>query len=341
MFFHMKVLFQLIFVCMFVLPSAVLSDEKGLTVKGVRYFSYAAFTRIVFEIEAAAPYVLTKTADGHGILLAAHEGAFLFKSQLPSISDGVVSGIEAKEDAGRNFLVIRLNAAAGDVKDFVLRGPDRIVVDVSKGAQGSPAPPTDKPIVIVLDAGHGGKDTGIVTSQGQEKSITLELAQAIKKYLQKERRLKVILTREKDQALTLDERAAISNAAEAMVFVSLHAAPGASERVYIQDPDEDLGTQAQYVVNKDFLSFEAGNDQQEKLWERQQAAHAKESGALGRNLARQIGKKDNAEPQQAPISGLKAIDAAAVMIEIGMEQDRIKTAEVIAKGIEQHVRENR
>jgi hypothetical protein len=38
--------------------------EKGLTVKGVRYSTYAAFTRIVFEVEAAAPYVVTRSQDG-------------------------------------------------------------------------------------------------------------------------------------------------------------------------------------------------------------------------------------------------------------------------------------
>ena len=47
-----------------------------------------------------------------------------------------------------------------------------------------------------------------------------------------------------------------------------------------------------------------------------------------------------AEPVQAPLALLKAVDAAAVMIEIGMEMDRMQAAEAIAKGIEQYVREN-
>ena len=67
-------------------------------------------------------------------------------------------------------------AAAGEVKDFVLHGPDRIVIDITKGVAPVTAPPADKPTVIVLDPGHGGKDTGIVAPQGQEKTLTLELA---------------------------------------------------------------------------------------------------------------------------------------------------------------------
>jgi len=337
----MRTVIKLIGVCLLMLPAAALPAEKGLTVKGVRYFSYASFTRIVFEIEAAAPYVLTRTTDGHSLILSAYDGTFALKSPLPSIRDGMVSGVERREDAGRTVVVIRLDAAAGEVKDFVLRGPDRIVVDIAKGAALAPAPQPGKPVVVALDAGHGGNDTGIVTAQGQEKAITLGLAQAIKKILQKDPRVQVVLTREKDQALSLNERAVAANAAGASVFVSIHAAPGTTDRIYIQDPGEDMGAQAAQPASRNFLSFEAGNEQRGMLWGRQQAAHARESNALGRQLARQFDGKDNAEPLQAPLAGLKAVDAAAVMIEVGAGRDRAKAVEAAAKGIEQYVRENR
>jgi N-acetylmuramoyl-L-alanine amidase len=341
----MQRLFKLILVSLLMVPAGTFSAEKGLTVKGVRYFSYAAFTRIVFEIEAAAPYVLTRTADGRTLLFSAYEGPFALKAQLPVIRDGVVNGIETKEDAGRNVVFIHLNVAGGEVKDFVLRGPDRIVLDIARGAASSAIPVpavAEVAVVVVLDAGHGGRDTGIMTTQGEEKSLTLELAHAVRKILQKSSHFKVLLTREKDQVLSLDERAAFANAAGAAIFVSIHAATGAVERVFILDPDDDLaGQQAARTASRDFLSFEAGSEEQEKLWGRQQAAHAKESGVFGRRLARQFEGRDDAEPVQAPIAGLKAINSAAVMVEIGMEQDRAKAAEAIAKGIEQYARENR
>jgi len=339
----MRRLVLLIFVSLLLVPAITFSAEKGLTVRGVRYFSYAAFTRIVFEIEAAAPYVLTRTAEGRVLLFSAYEGPFSLKAQLPVIHDGVVSGVESKEEAGRNVILIHLDAAAGDVKDFVLRGPDRIVLDIAKGtASSAPAVQADKPVVVVLDAGHGGRDTGIVTARGQEKSLTLELAQAVRRILQRDSHLWVVLTRERDQALSLDERAGIANAAGATLIVSIHAAAGSAGRVYILDPDDDLaGQEATRPANRDFLSFEAGSEEQEKLWGRQQAAHMKESGSFGRKLARQLGGVEGAEPVQAPIAGLKAMDAAAAMVEVGMDQDRAKAAEAIAKGIEQYARENR
>ena len=339
----MRMLLKLILVSLLMFPVGAFSAEKGLTVKGVRYFSYVAFTRIVFEIEVAAPYILTRTADGHTLLFTAYEGPFTIKAQLPVIRDGVVSGVESKEEAGRTVVLIHMDTAAGDVKDFVLRAPDRIVLDIARGTASSvPAVQADKPVVVVLDAGHGGRDTGIVTGRGQEKALTLELAQAVKKILQKNSHFKVFLTRDKDQALSLDERAEIANAAGTDLFVSIHAASGATERVYILDPDDDLaGQQAARTSSRDFLSFEAGSEEQEKLWGRQQAAHARESGAFGRRLARQLEGRDDAEPVQAPIAVLKAIDSAAVMVEIGMDRDRAKLAEDIEKGIEQYARENR
>jgi N-acetylmuramoyl-L-alanine amidase len=338
----MKRLFVFLFLWFQVLPSSAFPAEKGLTVKGIRYFSYETFTRIVFEIESAAPYVLTRTADSRQVVLASYEGRLTVKSPMPVIKDGVVNGIETREEAGRPVVAVRLDQPATDIKDFALRAPDRIVLDIMKGSQPVAGPSGgDRPVVVVVDAGHGGKDTGIVTVQGPEKAFTLTLAQDVKKILQKEARIKVVLTRDKDQALSLDERAAAANSAGAVVFVSIHAAAGAGERVFIQDPDQDPGSPAGRPVGRDFLGYETGSERQEKLWDRQQAAHARESGSLGRLLARRLAGEDSAEPVQAAIAGLKAVDAAAVLVEAGMEQNRMRTAEAIAKGIEQHVRENR
>jgi hypothetical protein len=110
-------------------------------------------------------------------------------------------------------------------------------------------------------------------------------------------------------------------------------------RVFIQDLLDEPETQTTAPVSGDFLGYEAGSEHLEMLWGKQQAAHARESGALGRQLARQLAGQDGAEPVQAPLVLLKAVDAAAVMIEIGMEMDRLQAAETIAKGIERYVRE--
>jgi N-acetylmuramoyl-L-alanine amidase len=174
--------------CLVLLSPGAVAAEKGLAIKGVRYFSYSGFTRIVFEAEEAAPYVLTRSGDGRTLHFSSYGGPFTTTvAQFPVINDGVVKSIELRQDGAHRSLLITLGPAAGDAKDFVLRGPDRIVVDVLRGAAiATPAEaPEGKASVIVLDPGHGGSETGIVTGQGMEKALMLELAISIRRILKK------------------------------------------------------------------------------------------------------------------------------------------------------------
>ncbi|HYF66925.1 MAG TPA: M56/M15 family metallopeptidase [Ohtaekwangia sp.] len=84
-------------------------------------------------------------------------------------------------------------------------------------------PANDDQIMIVVDAAHGGHDTGAETTAGTSEK---ELALSIAKHLQKaaeEKGIKVIMTRNTDKALTLEERAKFSTRYEADLFISIHA----------------------------------------------------------------------------------------------------------------------
>jgi len=78
--------------------------------------------------------------------------------------------------------------------------------------------------VIVLDAGHGGKDPGAVGVNGaMEKDITLQMAKELKRLLEMSGRYRVILTREEDKLLALRQRMDVARTAAADLFISLHA----------------------------------------------------------------------------------------------------------------------
>ena len=79
-----------------------------------------------------------------------------------------------------------------------------------------------KPFVVVLDAGHGGKDPGNLGNGFKEKDIVLDVVLQMGKILEKDGRFKVIYTRTTDTFLELHERAAIVNRVDADVFVSIH-----------------------------------------------------------------------------------------------------------------------
>lgn len=76
---------------------------------------------------------------------------------------------------------------------------------------------------IVIDPGHGGKDPGAPSSDGyQEKTVNMEVAQQIAQIL-RDKGHRVIMTRNSDDFLELEERADIANRSKADVFVSIHS----------------------------------------------------------------------------------------------------------------------
>lgn len=91
---------------------------------------------------------------------------------------------------------------------------DRIYA--SPAAKGRP--------LVVIDAGHGGRDPGAISVSGQvrEKELTLVLAQALRDELVKRGRVRVAMTRDDDRYLTLEDRAAVARRLSAAMFVSIH-----------------------------------------------------------------------------------------------------------------------
>jgi N-acetylmuramoyl-L-alanine amidase len=76
---------------------------------------------------------------------------------------------------------------------------------------------------VVIDPGHGGHDVGAVGHQGiLEKDVNLGVARELKRYLERESDLQVVLTRDEDTYLELADRAEIANSAGGDLFISLH-----------------------------------------------------------------------------------------------------------------------
>ena len=76
---------------------------------------------------------------------------------------------------------------------------------------------------VVIDAGHGGKDTGALGKVTTEKALNLAVALKFGNYIKENLPdVKVIYTRNKDKFVELSERAAIANRNNADVFISIH-----------------------------------------------------------------------------------------------------------------------
>ncbi len=84
--------------------------------------------------------------------------------------------------------------------------------------------PDNKIDVIVIDAGHGGKHYGAVGQKNtREKDVCLSIAKELAKLIRKDKQFKVIMTRDKDKTVSLEERAEIANKSDCDLFISIHA----------------------------------------------------------------------------------------------------------------------
>jgi N-acetylmuramoyl-L-alanine amidase len=94
-------------------------------------------------------------------------------------------------------------------------------IPVSSGGQTAGQPSAKE--VIVIDAGHGGKDPGAIGKKVQEKSITLAVALKVGKLISDNMKdVKVIYTRDSDEFIELYQRAALANKNKAELFLSIH-----------------------------------------------------------------------------------------------------------------------
>ena len=81
----------------------------------------------------------------------------------------------------------------------------------------------DRKFVLVIDAGHGGRDAGALGKYSKEKNINLNVALAFGKYVERNNPdVKVVYTRKTDVFVPLYERAEIANRNKADLFISIH-----------------------------------------------------------------------------------------------------------------------
>jgi N-acetylmuramoyl-L-alanine amidase len=94
----------------------------------------------------------------------------------------------------------------------------------ASAASAPDAPTLAQPRVIVLDPGHGGIDGGANGLGGvQEKTLVFEFCTELKRQLDATKRYRVVMTRDADQYVDLDDRVDLARAANAALFISVHA----------------------------------------------------------------------------------------------------------------------
>ena len=196
--------------------------EVGL--EDVRVRSYPSFTRIVVETSAAVTHRIESSGpkEARVRLVGLGSGA-----HAQEIADGLIAEVRVERAGSDGLLRVVYEATAGTIRAITLADPPRIVLDVARpvdpGARESREQLTPLK-TIVLDAGHGGHDSGATGPTGlMEKDLVLDVTRRVAKLVEARLGLKVLLTRDADNFVTLRDRTSFANRARADLFVSIHA----------------------------------------------------------------------------------------------------------------------
>jgi N-acetylmuramoyl-L-alanine amidase len=300
-----------------------------------------AMARLTLEVAPATPHTVSQ--EGNRIVVRFEADALdatLPTSPVPDMISAVRPGEQPSAivvDLGPKFSSFRTSDVPGD------RGSGRILVELLAATTEAPAPatpaPTDPPLLdlapagglrtIVIDAGHGGDEAGARGPGGTlEKDVTLSVARRLKAALEARLGVRVILTRDRDEAVGLDERAAVANNNKADVFLSLHAnasvrpSTGGAEVFYLSL--EDYGDEAQRIAQAEGEAlpvFGGGTrDIEVILWEMAQARYIEQSATLAGLIENGLRGRVPMSPraiQQAPFRVLVGANMPAVLVEMG------------------------
>jgi len=146
-------------------------------------------------------------------------------------SDGVAKVVIGTTDEVRDVRVTTADESrvffVDLIRDITTEAAPAAAATPASASTAVPAKPDATPAigklkVIVIDAGHGGIDTGSTNAGALEKDLTLALARHLRTALQSRLGASVVLTRDSDVALTGEARSEVANNNQAGIFVSLH-----------------------------------------------------------------------------------------------------------------------
>ena len=202
---------------------------------------------------------------------------------------------------------------------------------------------------IVLDPGHGGKDPGAVgySKKNFEKDVVLELALKLKKKLEQQLDVIVLLSRDKDEFVSLQQRTKFANENNADLFISLHCNAHRKSEIdgievyYLSTAKTDEARAVEAMENQVVYEYEGGQEAVRKyddlafiLADMAQSEHLEESYKLGANLQTALVSATEAYDRgvkQANFYVLRGAFMPAVLIEFGFLSNKDEEKKLINK----------
>jgi N-acetylmuramoyl-L-alanine amidase len=305
-------------------------------------------SKIVLTLSAPSDYSITKEPNAYVI-------HFKAPLQAPFAEQAYEDPYVAHASFAGSDLRIQLTSAevAGDA--YKLDNPFRIILDLRKvstpagGTTSQQQLPGIRPAepsgirTIVIDPGHGGKDVGAAGPGGlMEKDVTLAVARKLSAALQSKINARVVLTREDDSLVSLDQRTAIANLYHADLFLSVHmnaavvkGAKGSETYFLSLEASDEVARRAAETENASTSAAKANPSADLKLilWDLAQQEYLQESSRFAQDIQEEMNRAtgvQNRGVKQAPFKVLVGATMPAALVEVGFitnpaEEDKLKS----------------
>ena len=232
------------------LPALGLSDPAGTKsrVKNIRVGNSPDYVRVVFDLERQAVYEHQRLTNPNRATIVIRDVVLAQDAQQAIVNAGIPHPMKIYSWKGDQVRVDLDLDVMGTFRILNLDNPYRLVVDLydvserqAPGAQQSQASPepdltpvrllteeedrADRAIqTIVIDPGHGGKDSGAAIREAkiEEKDLVLDIALRLRRIMVNRHDATVYMTRETDVFVELEDRVAFAKEKEADLFVSIH-----------------------------------------------------------------------------------------------------------------------
>jgi N-acetylmuramoyl-L-alanine amidase len=359
---------------------------------GIRFWSNPTYTRVVVDLSEEVGYTYKLLEKDLSINKPRRLYVDLEKTRLEkditnvvSIDDDLLSEVRAGQHQPDLARVVVDIKSFEKYKIFSLKNPFRIVIDVwgeaaapSSEKEPAEAPKGEKPPKgslakqlalgvkrIVIDAGHGGKDFGAPGYKEGifEKDVVLDIARKLAKKVQKDLDLEVILTRDSDRYLTLEERTAIANTKNADLFISIHTNATRDHRAYgIETYFLNLATDDEAILvaaRENATTTKNISDLQKILFDLMHNSKVNESSRLAsfvqnslvEKMTRHYSRIKDKGVKQAPFYVLLGAQMPSILVETSFisnerECNRLadpeyqeRLCEAITKGLGKYIRE--
>ena len=205
------------------------------TIEGLRIWPSPNTTRLVFDLADTPKFTYFSLKNPHRLVIDIENTPKIFdlskiinKSKLvkkvrystAKNPQSVRVVIELNKKLEKNIFSLPPTSPYGDRLVIDLNDPDSAAPQIVLNANST----SDRDIVIVIDAGHGGEDPGSIGPSGSyEKNVTLGIAKKLQALIIKEKGMKVVMTRTGDYYISPNKRPQIARQHKADMFVSIHA----------------------------------------------------------------------------------------------------------------------